>query len=199
MGTNPTGGATIMAYAKKCKYCNTVQVVWNDKLDGPNKFMEVETNLQHSRDRCDAAKGQKEIGRYSPQQEKEFVDTYRPIQVTQEQITDTQLAQLITKVDNLNIGLAKVMSMIQTLNDLSMNAEDISRLRTENAELKDVLKNREDNFVPANQVPSQIQQDFENNPEAGEALLRGMDMANPDKQHVQNMVQKGKDEEEMEI
>ena len=153
---------------KNVGYCNTVQVVWNDKLDGPNKFMEVETNLQHSRERCDAAKSgfkQYEVSgstqyraEYSPQQEKEFVDSYRPQQKQEtQQTSDFQLAQLITKVDNLNIGIAKIMSavslthdMVVALKDISLDADDISRLRTEVAELRQLAAKREDNFVPAN-------------------------------------------------
>src|SRR5678810_576856 len=105
-----------MAYAKKCKYCNTTQVVWDDKLEGPNKFKEVETNLPHSRDRCDAAKtgGGLGLGKYSPQGQKEFVEQYRPEQKSEQKIplhfddqAELAIRGINTKLDNLNIAIAK--------------------------------------------------------------------------------------------
>ena len=87
---------------------------------------------------------------------------------------------LQTKVDNLNIGLAKVMSMLQTKQDLTVDADDVRRLRIENEELKQIEAKREDNFVPANQVRQE-----------------GIDYVDSD--HVRDMVKKGEQAEEEEL
>ena len=42
-----------MSYARPCKYCG-IQVIWDDKLTSTNKFKELDTNEQHSQERCKA-------------------------------------------------------------------------------------------------------------------------------------------------
>ena len=66
-----------MAFAKPCKFCKTVQVVWDEHLQGSNKYKEVQTNLQHSKERCDAAKNtpvEQQVPMYNPQEQKQFVE-----------------------------------------------------------------------------------------------------------------------------
>ena len=168
-----------MSYAKPCKYCKTTQVIWDDKLSGPNKFKELETNQPHTRDRCNAAKsgGQQSMqpttATYKYEEPMQEQGIYGPMKQEQPQHDDFKLAQLITKVDNLNIAIAKVMSMLQTKQDLTVDPDDVRRLRIENEELKQIEAQREDNFVPANKVPQQSEAE-----------------------HVRAMVEKGKQAEE---
>ena len=168
-------------YAKKCKYCNTVQVIWNEHLEGANKFMEVENNVPHTRDRCEAAKGQ-DLGKYSPQQQKEFVDSYvpQPQKITPptlptETINNAKLDKIIAQNDNLGIAIANISGYIEQYLNNNPTQTDNARLRKQITELEEVIKRQGLSFKPANQIP---QEDHD--------------------QHVRDMVKKGETDEELE-
>ena len=174
-------------YAKPCKFCKTVQVVWDEKLEGPNKFKEVQTNQPHTRDRCDAAKGggqQQE----SLQQNREMQQQYRP-QQKQEPILDFSdyedlrlgLKAVETKVDNLAIGIAKIMSQLTNIVENAGTFKEMQELRTENQQLKETIKKEGMGIKTA----SKIQQ---------EEAEKETDYD----QHVRDMVEKGKQAEEEE-
>ena len=167
-------------YAKPCKFCKTVQVVWDEKLEGPNKFKEVQTNQPHTRERCDAAKGGGQQGippKYTPKQQEEFMESYGyPKQ--EQQTSDFQLAQLITKVDNLAIGIAKIMSILQNQAENNPTQRDNMKLRQQVTELEEVIKKR-GLVTPASEL---AQSEKETQPDYD--------------QHVRDMVEKGKQAEE---
>ena len=121
-------------------------------------------------------------------------------QQSHQKVIDTALesSALIAKIDNLNIAIAKVMSMVETFEQRNNVKFDflanlikhsvvgdkdieIAKLRQQVTELEEVVKKREDNFVPANQVQS--------DPEQVEQY----------DQHVRDMVKKGEEAEELEI
>jgi hypothetical protein len=54
-----------MAFAKKCKYCDLVMIVWND-IEG--KYYEKDSTEQHTKERCQEA--QAKAGTHSTQQTK---------------------------------------------------------------------------------------------------------------------------------
>lgn len=96
---------------------------------------------------------------------------------------DFQLAQLITKVDNLNIGIAKIMSMITEMQDKNPTAHDNAQLRQQVTELEEVIKKQGNSFIPANQV--RVSGDNQTTELTAE--------------HVRDMVKKGEEDEELEI
>lgn len=193
-----------MSYAKLCKYGCQTQIIW-DKVQ--NRFNDNATGEAHTREKCEAAKNR---NNYSPQQQKEFVNQYVPQQQipistkspafdhipVQQQPTQTlesiSLAQLHTKIDNLAIGLAKVMSILQNHIENNPTTKDNAILRQQVTELEAVIKKREDNFVPANQVKSEPE--TQKNGQTIRGLVKGEEYD----QHVRDMVAKGKQAEEEE-
>jgi hypothetical protein len=176
------GGGNKTAYSKKCKYCNTIQVVWDEKLEGGNKFKEVETNLPHTRDRCDAAKtGGLGLGKYSPQGQKEFVEQYRP-----EQQSEKKRGGLDILDEKLDIILDKLNYIINH----NPTERDNQILKQKITELEDI------DFVPANKVVidkqiAETMHELAQNQEEGYSGNAA--------EHVQRMVRKGETEEELDL
>jgi len=185
-----------------------VQVVWEEMLPGPNKFKEVETNLPHSRDRCDAAKTGG-LGKYSPQGQKEFVEQYRPEQKPQQQKSDDyipgDIMAILKIVETLDQKVDKIMTLVQTINDginAYLNEPTVVENRILKAkvnELEDIERQRtkEKDFVPANQVKSEERPHPDITPGTAPNPIR-LDVDLTDK-HVQDMVRKGETEEDLDL
>jgi hypothetical protein len=168
-------------YAKPCKYCNTTQVVWDDKLEGPNKFKEVKTGLQHSRDRCDAAKSQKandfiEGRGYMEKPVYKITSANQPLPKDSVIAFDV-LQRLNDKVDSINAGLHRVMEFLET-NVITNKDREIATLRQKVTELEEVVKKEGMGMKTAagERIPTEL---------TGE--------------YVKEMVHEGKEDEELEI
>jgi len=172
-----------------------------------------------------SAYAMKQDQKYSPQGQQEFVEQYR-ITSPQQQIpvstkspafeqqprqkgndflseridvVEAQFQRLDAKIDNLNIAIAKVMSMVQSIIDvinIFINEPTVVENRILKAkvnELQALVADREQNFVPANQVPSSsLEGKTIKNIERNE---EGIDYD----QHVRDMVKKGETEEELDL
>lgn len=165
-----------MSYAKLCKYGCQTQIIW-DKVQ--NRFNDNATGEAHTREKCEAAKN-KSTQQQIPISTKSPAFDHIQAQPTQT-LESISLAQLHTKIDNLAIGLAKVMSILQNHIENNPTTKDNAILRQQVTELEAVIKKREDNFVPANQVPVKKEEGVEYD------------------EHVREMVRKGEQDEELEI
>ena len=169
-----------MSYAKKCKYgCNT-QIVWNSAL---SKFKELESGEIHTQERCQSLKNGSVV--VQPQQSYKITSPEQqiispPKQPVRVSATDTgyEIGLLSKKVDNISIGIAKIMSLLQNQIENNPTQRDNMKLRQQVTELEEVIKKR-GLVTPANELQSEekeTQPDYD--------------------QHVRDMVEKGKQAEE---
>ena len=182
-----------MSYAKPCKFCNKISIVWRKEGD-KNIPVEAMTMQDHTREKCDAAKNG---GSPAQVQDQRTFKTTSPQQTQIREATPNEA--MLARLDNLNIAIAKVMSqntqqdekldnllfLAKNLNEQNSPTErDNMILRQKVTELEAAFEKVEKkSFVPANQVVSAIEE--------------GQNKADYD-QHVRDMVKKGEEEEEME-
>jgi len=107
-------------------------------------------------------------------------------------VVEAQFQRLDAKIDNLNIAIAKVMSMVQSIIDvinIFINEPTVVENRILKAkvnELQALVADREQNFVPANQVKPEDTKVFTEDPQEYD-------------QHIRDMVKKGETEEELDL
>ena len=171
-----------MPYAKPCKYCNVTQVVWDDKLEGGNKFKEVKTNLPHTRERCDAAKGQKSFEPQATSPEREYAKQ-QEVKTTSQSLESAAIIERLDKISLIIRALAskddQIMEILQT-SIITNKEKEIAQLRQKVTELEAVIKKEGMGLKNA----------------AGESLNTFPEMND---ERVERMVNKGKTEEEFEV
>lgn len=99
----------------------------------------------------------------------------QPHNLQQAQITPPTLPQeaLLAKIDNLNIGIAKIMSILQNQAENNPTQRDNDKLRQQVTELEEVIKKQGNSFVPANQVQSELEDTTGYDNEVADKIRRG--------------------------
>jgi len=142
-----------MSYSKKCKYECGTEIFW-DKAE--NRFKETLSREYHTQDRCKAFKsGQLTMEKPAEQQQKpvDYVpgDVMAILHIVE---------KLETKLDQLGqyikTGFENLQRELQLLAEKYPELKELSELKTENAQLRQVIKEKGLNFEKASEIKPQI-------------------------------------------